>query len=34
MNGERFQVGKSKLCLVKGDITEMDTDAIVNAAEA
>jgi len=27
-----FQVGKAKICLVQGDITEMETDAIVNAA--
>ncbi|MGB9960476.1 MAG: O-acetyl-ADP-ribose deacetylase [Candidatus Bathyarchaeales archaeon] len=27
-----FQVGKAKLRLVQGDITEMETDAIVNAA--
>lgn len=27
-----FTIGKTKICLVQGDITEMDTDAIVNAA--
>jgi len=27
-----YQIGKAKVCLVQGDITEMDTDAIVNAA--
>ncbi|MEM2103422.1 MAG: O-acetyl-ADP-ribose deacetylase [Candidatus Bathyarchaeia archaeon] len=27
-----FKIGKAKLCLVQGDITEMDTEAIVNAA--
>ncbi|MEM3823627.1 MAG: O-acetyl-ADP-ribose deacetylase, partial [Candidatus Bathyarchaeia archaeon] len=27
-----FKVGKAKIVLVQGDITEMDTDAIVNAA--
>ncbi|MEM3735503.1 MAG: macro domain-containing protein, partial [Candidatus Bathyarchaeia archaeon] len=27
-----YQIGKTKLCLVQGDITEMETDAIVNAA--
>jgi O-acetyl-ADP-ribose deacetylase (regulator of RNase III) len=27
-----FQIGKTKICLVQGDITEMETDAIVNAA--
>lgn len=29
---ERFRVGKAEVCLVQGDITTMDTDAIVNAA--
>jgi len=29
---EEFQVGKAKVCLVQGDITEMDADAVVNAA--
>jgi O-acetyl-ADP-ribose deacetylase (regulator of RNase III) len=29
---EEFHVGKAKVCLVQGDITDMDTDAIVNAA--
>jgi O-acetyl-ADP-ribose deacetylase (regulator of RNase III) len=29
---EEFMVGKAKILLVQGDITEMDTDAIVNAA--
>jgi O-acetyl-ADP-ribose deacetylase (regulator of RNase III) len=32
MIDNEFQVGKAKICLVQGDITEMDTDAIVNAA--
>jgi O-acetyl-ADP-ribose deacetylase (regulator of RNase III) len=34
MSGEvwEFQVGKAKVCILQGDITEMDTDAIVNAA--
>ncbi|MBS7647303.1 MAG: O-acetyl-ADP-ribose deacetylase [Candidatus Bathyarchaeia archaeon] len=27
-----FHIGKAKICIVQGDITEMDTDAIVNAA--
>jgi len=27
-----YQIGKAKICIVQGDITEMDTDAIVNAA--
>jgi len=29
---DEFKVGKAKLCLVQEDITEIDTDAIVNAA--
>ncbi|MGQ9506704.1 MAG: O-acetyl-ADP-ribose deacetylase [Candidatus Bathycorpusculaceae bacterium] len=29
---EQFRVGKAKILLIQGDITEMDTDAIVNAA--
>jgi len=32
MSDEEFYVGKAKVCLVQGDITDMDTDAIVNAA--
>jgi len=27
-----YQIGKARVCLVQGDITEIDTDAIVNAA--
>ncbi|MEM2522959.1 MAG: O-acetyl-ADP-ribose deacetylase [Candidatus Bathyarchaeia archaeon] len=27
-----YQIGKAKVCIMQGDITEMDTDAIVNAA--
>jgi O-acetyl-ADP-ribose deacetylase (regulator of RNase III) len=27
-----YQIGKAKICIVQGDVTEMDTDAIVNAA--
>ncbi|MEM4704323.1 MAG: O-acetyl-ADP-ribose deacetylase [Candidatus Bathyarchaeia archaeon] len=34
MSTEKFSVGKTEICLVKGDITEMDTDAIVNAANS
>lgn len=30
----RFQVGKANLRLIKGDITDMSTDAIVNAANS
>ena len=29
-----FKVGNAVLCLVKGDITEMNVDAIVNAANS
>lgn len=32
MAGNKFQVGKTKICLVQGDITKQDTDAVVNAA--
>ena len=32
MIGGEFLVGKAKIFLVQGDITEQDTDAIVNAA--
>ena len=28
----KFMVGKTKICIVKGDITEQNVDAIVNAA--
>jgi len=31
---EEFYVGKAKIRLVQGDITEVDTDAIVNAANS
>jgi len=34
MIGKEFQVGKAKIFLVQGDITEQDTDAIVNAANS
>jgi len=34
MSYEEIHVGKAKICLVQGDITEMDTDAIVNAANS
>jgi len=34
VNDEEFHVGNTKVCLVKGDITDMDTDAIVNAANS
>lgn len=33
MAGE-FAVDKAKICLVQGDITDLDTDAIVNAANS
>lgn len=29
---QEFTLGKTKICLIQGDITNMDTDAIVNAA--
>jgi len=29
-----FQVGKAKICLVQGDISEQEADAIVNAANS
>ncbi|MCS7125112.1 MAG: O-acetyl-ADP-ribose deacetylase [Candidatus Bathyarchaeota archaeon] len=34
MNGNvcEFHVGKAKICVMQGDITEMDTEVIVNAA--
>jgi O-acetyl-ADP-ribose deacetylase len=31
---DEFQVGKAKVRLVKADLTDMDTDAIVNAANS
>jgi O-acetyl-ADP-ribose deacetylase (regulator of RNase III) len=34
MNDIEFQVGDAKVCLVQGDITDMDADAIVNAANS
>jgi O-acetyl-ADP-ribose deacetylase (regulator of RNase III) len=34
MEEDTFQVGKSTISLVRGDITEMATDAIVNAANS
>jgi O-acetyl-ADP-ribose deacetylase (regulator of RNase III) len=34
MSNLEFSVGKAKICLVHGDITDMDTDAIVNAANS
>ena len=34
MVDDEFQVGKAKILLVQGDITDMDTDAIVNAANS
>jgi len=32
MSNEEFYVGKARVCLVQGDITETYTDAVVNAA--
>jgi O-acetyl-ADP-ribose deacetylase (regulator of RNase III) len=34
MIDKEFQAGKAKIFLVQGDITEQDTDAIVNAANS
>lgn len=34
MSDREFLVGKAKVCLVQGDITDMATDAIVNAANS
>jgi O-acetyl-ADP-ribose deacetylase (regulator of RNase III) len=34
MADPKFQVGKTSVCLVQGDITEQDTDALVNAANS
>lgn len=34
MTGDEIQIGKAKICLVQGDITEQNTDAIVNAANS
>jgi O-acetyl-ADP-ribose deacetylase (regulator of RNase III) len=34
MSELEFHVGNAKICLVQGDITDMDTDAIVNAANS
>ncbi|MEM2995598.1 MAG: O-acetyl-ADP-ribose deacetylase [Candidatus Bathyarchaeia archaeon] len=31
---EEFTVGKAKICLIQGDITDLGTDAIVNAANS
>ena len=34
MSCERFRVGKAEVCLIQGDVTEVGTDAIVNAANS
>jgi O-acetyl-ADP-ribose deacetylase (regulator of RNase III) len=34
MTSDKMQIGKAKICLVQGDVTEQDTDAIVNAANS
>ena len=34
MSEDEFLVGNAKVCLVQGDITDMETDAIVNAANS
>jgi O-acetyl-ADP-ribose deacetylase (regulator of RNase III) len=34
MGGRSFVLGKAEICLVQGDITDVDVDAIVNAANS
>jgi len=34
MTSDETQIGKAKICLVQGDITDQNTDAIVNAANS
>jgi O-acetyl-ADP-ribose deacetylase (regulator of RNase III) len=34
MSELEFHVGNAKICLVQGDISDMDTDAVVNAANS
>jgi len=34
MTDTEFRIGKARICLVHGDITDMDTDVIVNAANS
>lgn len=34
MKETEFHVGNAKVCLVQGDITDMETDAVVNAANS
>ncbi|HDD70319.1 MAG TPA: RNase III inhibitor, partial [Candidatus Bathyarchaeota archaeon] len=34
MSTGEYKIGKARVLLVQGDITEMDTDAIVNAANS
>ena len=34
MKETEFHVGSAKVCLVQGDITDMETDAVVNAANS
>ena len=34
MKETEFQVGNAKVCLVQGDITDMEADAVVNAANS
>lgn len=34
MTGDEIQIGKAKICLVQGDMTDQNTDAIVNAANS
>jgi len=34
MADDKFEVGKASVCMVQGDITEQDIDALVNAANS
>lgn len=34
MADTEFRIGKARICLIHGDITDMDTDVIVNAANS